>query len=111
MADENTATDETVEEKTEAAETGATPEESHREDGFEDLVARVGSLEEKASNILDIVGALREALGSFVENGGVVRDDSDTDTETVPEDTDGDPDIDMSVPIEDMDFSLDEARA
>lgn len=103
MADENTVTDETVEEKTEA-----TPEEAHRESEFEDLVARIGSLEEKASNILDIVSALREAVGSFVENGGVVRDDSDTDTETVPEDTDGDSDIDMSVPIEDMDFSLDE---
>lgn len=108
MADENTATDETVEEKTEAAETGATPEESHREGEFEDLVARIGSLEEKASNILDIVSTLRETLGSFVENGGVVRDDSGTDTETVPEDTDGDSDINMSVPIEDMDFSLDE---
>ena len=108
MADENTATDETVEEKTEAAETGATPEEAHREGEFEALVARIGSLEEKASNILDIVSTLRETLGSFVENGGVVRDDSDTDTETVPEDTDGDSDIDMSVPIEDMDFSLDE---
>lgn len=75
MADENTSEEETASEREEAAETGATPVEAHREGEFNDIVARLDSLTAKldsvqsalASIIIDSAGAPEPAPAPAVD--------------------------------------------
>ena len=98
MAD--TESTETVEEREEAAETVATPEEAHREGEFDDVISRIEALSEVMNKTLDAVTAMRESMSSFVAEGATVREEDHT--EITPDESD------LAEAIEDMDFSLDE---
>ena len=102
MADE-TRDDETPDEREETAETGATPEESHREGEFDDIRDRIESIAARADEILDAVRTVREAVEAFVGDGGAVVRDTDDDG-----DVDEVDDVDLDTPIEDLDLNIDE---
>lgn len=103
MADD-TRDDETPDEREEAAETGATPEEAHREGEFDDIRDRIESIAARADEILDAVRTVREAVEAFVGDGGaVVRDTDDGDVDEVEVD-----DVDLDTPIEELDLNIDE---
>lgn len=69
------------------------------------LVGRLDALEETAGRILDLVSGLVDGMAAFVENGGTVRD-ADDDADDADDD---EADIE-DIPIEDMDFSLDDEK-
>lgn len=102
MADE-TRDDETPDEREEAAETDATPEEAHREGEFDDIRDRIESIAARADEILDAVRTVREAVEAFVGDGGAVVRDTDDDG-----DVDEVDDVDLDTPIEDLDLNIDE---
>ena len=102
MADE-TRDDETPDEREETAETGATPEEAHREGEFDDIRDRIESIAARADEILDAVRTVREAVEAFVGDGGAVVRDTDDDG-----DVDEVDDVDLDTPIEDLDLNIDE---
>lgn len=57
MADDSTAEDETPDEEEEAADTGATPQEAHREVEFDDIIQRLTALSQALGSIQDILMA------------------------------------------------------
>lgn len=104
MADE-TELDETRDERTDAATTGATPDEAHRLGEFDDLRDRLSSLAEVSQKILDGLEAVRSSMAAFVEGGATIREDGNGDVEEVTEEDD---DAELEIPIEDLDFDLDD---
>lgn len=102
MTDE-TRDDETPDEREEAVETDATPEEAHREGEFDDIRDRIESIAARADEILDAVRTVREAVEAFVGDGGAVVRDTDDDG-----DVDEVDDVDLDTPIEDLDLNIDE---
>ena len=105
MADEATM-DETLDERTDAADTGATPDEAHRMGEFDDLRDRLANLASVADKILDGLEAVRSSMAAFVEGGATIREDGDGDVDEVTEESDED--VDLEVPIEELDFDLDD---
>ena len=103
MEDE-TRLDETADERVDAADTDATPDEAHRLGEFDDLRDRIASLAEVSNKILEGLEAVRSSMAAFVEGGATIREDGDSTVETVTED---DEDVDLEIPIEDLDFDLD----
>ena len=105
MEDE-TRLDETVDERVDAADTDATPDEAHRLGEFDDLRDRLSSLAEVSQKILDGLEAVRSSMAAFVEGGATIREDGDGTVETVTEEDDDA--ADLEVPIEELDFDLDD---
>ena len=103
MEDETTV-DETRDERVDAADTGADPDEAHRLGEFDDLRDRLSSLAEVSTKILEGLEAVRSSMAAFVEGGATIREDGDGAVETVTEESDGD---ELEVPIEELDFDLD----
>lgn len=104
MADD-TRGDETPDEREEAAETDATPEEAHREGEFDDIRDRIESIAARADEILAAVRTVREAVEAFVGDGGAVVRDTDDDGDVDEVEVD---DVDLDTPIEDLDLNIDE---
>ena len=104
MEDE-TRLDETVDERVDAADTDATPDEAHRLGEFNDLRDRLSSLAEVSQKILDGLEAVRSSMAAFVEGGATIREDGDGTVETVTEEDDDE--AELEIPIEDLDFDLD----
>ena len=105
MADEATELDETRDERVDAATTGATPDEAHRVGEFDDLRDRLANLAEVSNKILEGLEAVRSSMAAFVEGGATIREDGNGDVETVTEEDD---EAELEVPIEDLDFDLDD---
>lgn len=106
MADElETRLDETADERTDAADTGATPDEAHRLGEFDDLRDRLANIAEVSNKILEGLEAVRSSMAAFVEGGATIREDGNGDVEEVTEESDDD--VDLEVPIEELDFDLD----
>ena len=105
MEDE-TRLDETADERVDAADTDATPDEAHRLGEFDDLRDRLSSLAEVSQKILDGLEAVRSSMAAFVEGGATIREDGDGTVETVTEEDDDA--ADLEVPIEELDFDLDD---
>lgn len=97
--------DETLDERVDADDSGATPDEAHRLGEFDDLRDRLSSLASVADKILEGLEAVRSSMAAFVEGGATIREDGDSNVETVTEE---DEDVDLEVPIEDLDFDLDD---
>lgn len=87
MAD-STKEDETIEEKQESAETGATPDETHRIGEFDDIRDRIEKLSGKLDSIYD-----------FIVKNAVKKSDEDSESDDEPED-----DEVKLVPIEDLEL-------
>ena len=104
MEDE-TRLDETADERVDAADTDATPDETHRLGEFDDLRDRLSSLAEVSQKILDGLEAVRSSMAAFVEGGATIREDGDGTVETVTEE---DEDAELEIPIEELDFDLDD---
>lgn len=104
MEDE-TRLDETTSERVDADDSGATPDEAHRLGEFDDLRDRLANLDSVAAKILEGLEAVRSSMAAFVEGGATIREDGDSAVETVTED---DEDVDLEIPIEDLDFDLDD---
>lgn len=104
MEDE-TRLDETADERVDAADTDATPDEAHRLGEFDDLRDRLASLAEVSQKILDGLEAVRSSMAAFVEGGATIREDGDGTVETVTEE---DEDAELEIPIEELDFDLDD---
>ena len=104
MEDE-TRLDETTDERVDAADTDATPDEAHRLGEFDDLRDRLSSLAEVSQKILDGLEAVRSSMAAFVEGGATIREDGDGTVETVTEEDDDN--AELEIPIEDLDFDLD----
>lgn len=104
MEDE-TKLDETTSERDLAADTGATPDETHRLAEFDDLRDRLSALAEVSDKILSGLEAVRSSMAAFVEGGATIREDGDGDVEEVTEE---DEDAELEVPIEELDFDLDD---
>lgn len=104
MEDETTM-DETRDERDLADATGATPDEAHRMGEFDDLRDRLASLAEVSNKILEGLEAVRSSMAAFVEGGATIREDRDGSVEDVTEE---DEDVDLEVPIEELDFDLDD---
>lgn len=106
MEDElETRLDETADERTDAADTGATPDEAHRLGEFDDLRDRLANLTEVSNRILEGLEAVRSSMAAFVEGGATIREDGNGEVEAVTEESDED--VDLEIPIEDLDFDLD----
>lgn len=106
MADElETRLDETADERTDAADTGATPDEAHRLGEFDDLRDRLANLAEVSNKILEGLEAVRSSMAAFVEGGATIREDGNGEVEAVTEE---DEDAELEIPIEDLDFDLDD---
>lgn len=104
MEDE-TRLDETTDERVDAADTDATPDEAHRLGEFDDLRDRLASLAEVSNKILEGLEAVRSSMAAFVEGGATIREDGDGSVETVTEEDDDE--AELEIPIEDLDFDLD----
>ena len=105
MADETTELDETRDERVDATDTGATPDEAHRLGEFDDLRDRLANLAEVSNKILEGLEAVRSSMAAFVEGGATIREDGDGNVETVTEE---DEDAELEIPIEELDFDLDD---
>ena len=105
MEDE-TRLDETADERVDAADTDATPDEAHRLGEFDDLRDRLSSLASVADRILEGLEAVRSSMAAFVEGGATIREDGDGTVETVTEEDEED--AELEIPIEDLDFDLDD---
>ena len=104
MEDETTV-DETRDERIDAADTDASPDETHRLGEFDDLRDRLASLSEVSQKILDGLEAVRSSMAAFVEGGATIREDGDGHVEDVTEEDDDE--AELEIPIEDLDFDLD----
>ena len=104
MEDE-TELDETRDERDIADDTDASPDEAHRVGEFDDLRDRLSSLASVADKILDGLEAVRSSMAAFVEGGATIREDGDSTVETVTEEDD---EAELEVPIEELDFDLDD---
>lgn len=104
MEDE-TRLDETTDERVDAADTDATPDEAHRLGEFDDLRDRLASLAEVSNKILEGLEAVRSSMAAFVEGGATIREDGAGDVDEVTEEADDD---ELEVPIEELDFDLDD---
>lgn len=104
MEDE-TRLDETADERIDAADTDATPDEAHRMGEFDDLRDRLANLSSVADKILEGLEAVRSSMAAFVEGGATIREDGDGHVEDVTEESDED--VELELPIEDLDFDLD----
>ena len=104
MADE-TELDETRDERDIATDTGATPDEAHRVGEFDDLRDRLSALAEVSDKILSGLEAVRSSMAAFVEGGATIREDGNGDVEDVTEEDD---EAELEIPIEDLDFDLDD---
>ena len=105
MADE-TELDETRDERDIADDTDASPDEAHRVGEFDDLRDRLANLDSVAAKILEGLEAVRSSMAAFVEGGATIREDGNGDVEEVTEESDDD--VDLEVPIEELDFDLDD---
>lgn len=104
MEDE-TKLDETLDERADADDTGATPDEAHRMGEFDDLRDRLANLAEVSNKILEGLEAVRSSMAAFVEGGATIREDGDGTVETVTEEDD---EAELEIPIEELDFDLDD---
>lgn len=95
--------DETLDERDDAADTGATPDEAHRLGEFDDLRDRLANLGSVADKILEGLEAVRSSMAAFVEGGATIREDGDGEVDEVTESDDDE----LEVPIEELDFDLD----
>ena len=102
MEDE-TQLDETTDERVDASDTDATPDEAHRLGEFDDLRDRLASLAEVSQKILEGLEAVRSSMSAFVEGGATIREDGDGEVETVTEE---DEDTEPEVPLEELDLDL-----
>ena len=105
MADEATELDKTRDERSIEHEDDTTHDEAHRVGEFDDLRDRLSSLAEVSQKILEGLESVRASMAAFVEGGATIREDSDGDVETVTEESDDD---ELEVPIEELDFDLDD---
>lgn len=105
IMEDETRLDETADERVDAADSGATPDEAHRLGEFDDLRDRLASLAEVSNKILEGLEAVRSSMAAFVEGGATIREDGDGDVEDVTEE---DEDAELEVPIEELDFDLDD---
>ena len=105
MADETTELDETRDERDIEHDDNTTPDEAHRVGEFDDLRDRLSSLASVADKILDGLEAVRSSMAAFVEGGATIREDGDSTVETVTEEDD---EAELEVPIEELDFDLDD---
>lgn len=105
MEDEATM-DETLDERDLERSDDTTPDETHRLAEFDDLRDRLSSLSSVADKILEGLEAVRSSMAAFVEGGATIREDGDGSVETVTEEDEED--ADLEVPIEDLDFDLDD---
>lgn len=107
MADElETRLDETADERDIADRDDTTSERAHELGEFDDLRDRLASLAEVSQKILDGLEAVRSSMAAFVEGGATIREDGDGAVEEVTEDSEED--VDLEVPIEELDFDLDD---
>ena len=104
MADEATV-DETLDERDIADDTDASPDEAHRVGEFDDLRDRLANLGSVAEKILEGLEAVRSSMAAFVEGGATIREDGAGDVDEVTEEADDD---ELEVPIEELDFDLDD---
>ena len=105
MADE-TELDETRDERDIEHDDNTTPDETHRVGEFDDLRDRLANLDSVAAKILEGLEAVRSSMAAFVEGGATIREDGNGDVEEVTEESDDD--VDLEVPIEELDFDLDD---
>lgn len=106
MADELEARlDETTDEHDIADRDDLAPERSHELGEFDDLRDRLASLAEVSNKILEGLEAVRSSMAAFVEGGATIREDGDGSVEEVTEE---DEDAELEVPIEELDFDLDD---
>lgn len=105
MEDE-TRLDETTSEHIDADRDDLTPERAHELGEFDDLRDRIASLAEVSNKILEGLEAVRSSMAAFVEGGATIREDGDGHVEEVTEESDED--VELELPIEDLDFDLDD---
>lgn len=105
MEDE-TRLDETTSERDIERSDDTTPDEAHRVGEFDDLRDRLANLASVADKILEGLEAVRSSMAAFVEGGATIREDGDGSVETVTEEDDED--AELEVPIEELDFDLDD---
>lgn len=105
MEDE-TELDETRDERDIERDDNTTSDEAHRVGEFDDLRDRLSSLDEVSHKILEGLEAVRSSMAAFVEGGATIREDGDGAVETVTEESDED--AELEIPIEDLDFDLDD---
>lgn len=105
MADETTM-DETLDEHADADRDDLTPERAHELGEFDDLRDRLANLASVADKILEGLEAVRSSMSAFVEGGATIHEDGDGSVETVTEESDDD--AELEVPIEELDFDLDD---
>ena len=103
MADE-TQLDETLDERDDADRDDLTPERAHELGEFDDLRDRLDSLAEASQKILDSLEAVRSSMAAFVEGGATIHEDK----EDSPEEEAEDEDAELEIPIEELDFDLDD---
>ena len=104
MEDE-TKLDETRDERDIERDDNTTSDEAHRVGEFDDLRDRLAALAEVSQKILDGLEAVRSSMAAFVEGGATIREDGDGTVETVTEDDD---DAELEIPLEELDFDLDD---
>lgn len=104
MEDEATV-DETRDERSIEHSDDTTAERSHEIGEFDDIRDRLANLDSVASKILEGLEAVRSSMAAFVEGGATIREDGDGDVEEVTEESDDD---ELEVPIEELDFDLDD---
>ena len=97
--------DETRDERDISADTDTTPERSHELGEFDDLRDRLANLDSVAAKILEGLEAVRSSMAAFVEGGATIREDGAGDVDEVTEEADDD---ELEVPIEELDFDLDD---
>lgn len=98
--------DETADERDIADRDNLTPERAHELGEFDDLRDRIASLAEVSNKILEGLEAVRSSMAAFVEGGATIREDGDGHVEEVTEESDED--VELELPIEDLDFDLDD---
>ena len=97
--------DETLDERVDADDTDASPDETHRLGEFDDLRDRLANLSGVADKILEGLEAVRSSMAAFVEGGATIREDGDGDVEDVTKEDEED--AELEIPIEELDFDLD----
>ena len=107
MADElETRLDETADERDIADRDDTTSERAHELGEFDDLRDRLASLAEVSNKILEGLEAVRSSMAAFVEGGATIREGGDGSVETVTEEDDDTAELEL--PIEELDFDLDD---
>ena len=96
--------DETRDERDIERSDDTTPDETHRVGEFDDLRDRLDSLAEASQKILDSLEAVRSSMAAFVEGGATIHEDK----EDSPEEEAEDEDAELEIPIEELDFHLDD---